>query len=141
MRTDPQEIINTMFLEELSLTKTIVLEKDPQVKLDINKGSAKVEKYLPNEVTINTKADGSSLLFLSDSYYPGWKAYVDNTQTEIFRSDFTFRSVVVPKGEHTVKFVYDPMTFKVGLILSVIGLILILIGVVTKGRFILFPKI
>ena len=141
VRTNPQEIINTMFLEELDLTKTLVLEKDPEIALDIKDGSAVVKKYSPNEVVINTKASGSSLLFLSDSYYPGWKAYVDGKQSEIFRSDFTFRSVVVPKGGHIVKFIYDPTPFKIGLVLSILGVILLLVGVITKGRFILFPKI
>jgi len=130
-----------MFLEELDLTKTLVLEKDPEIALDIKDGSAVVKKYSPNEVVINTKASGSSLLFLSDSYYPGWKAYVDGKQSEIFRSDFTFRSVVVPKGGHIVKFIYDPTPFKIGLVLSILGVILLLVGVITKGRFILFPKI
>lgn len=141
IQTDPQEILNTMFLEDLDLRKNLVLEKDPKIKLDIKDGSARVEKYLPNEVTINTKADGSSLLFLSDSYYPGWKVYVDGRQSEIYRADFAFRSVVVPKGEHSIKFIYDPMSFKLGLGLSILGAVLILVGFVgDKGRFILFPR-
>lgn len=137
----PQEILNTMFLEDLDLEKTLVLEKNIKTNLDIKNGSAKIDKYLPNEVIIKTKADGNSLLFLSDSYYPGWKAFVDGESTEILRSDFTFRSVVVQKGEHTVKFFYDPLPFKLGLIFFGMGLLLIVLTFFLRGRFILFPKI
>ncbi len=141
VQNDPQEIINTMFLEDLDLTKTVVLEKDPLVKLNMQTGSADIYKYLPSEVVISTKSNGNSLLFLSDSFYPGWKAYVDGKLSEIYRSDFTFRSVLVPKGQHIVKFVYDPLSFKLGLVLGLLGLILILAGSLLKRRFILFPKI
>lgn len=136
---DPQQILNTMFLEDSDLTKTVVLEENPNISLDMENGEAKIEKYLSNEITINTKADGKSLLFLSDSYYPGWKAFVDGKEVKIFRTDFTFRSVLVPSGEHMVKFVYDPLSFKLGLILSALGLILIFAGFFTK-RFISSPR-
>ncbi|MBI3984701.1 MAG: YfhO family protein [Candidatus Levybacteria bacterium] len=141
VRTDPQEILNAMLLEDLDLTKTLVLEKDISTKLGLKKGSATIDKYLPNEVTIKTVSDGNSLLFLSDPYYPGWKALVDGKESEILRSDFAFRSVIVPKGEHTVKFVYDPISFKLGLILFGLGLVSMVLVVFLRGRFMKFAKI
>ncbi len=141
VRTDPQEILNAMLLEDLDLTKTLVLEKDISTKKKKKKGSATIDKYLPNEVTIKTVSDGNSLLFLSDPYYPGWKAFIDGKESEILRSDFAFRSLVIPKGDHTVRFIYDPIPFKFGLMMAVLGLISIVLVFALRGKFILFPKI
>ena len=71
------------------------------------------------------------MLFLSDNYYPGWKAYVDNKEVKIYRANYTFRSIYLPKGDHIITFEYDPMSFKIGYIitlLSVIALIIIILN-------------
>ncbi len=77
------------------------------------------------------------MLFLSDTYYPGWKAFVDGAEQPIYRADFVLRAVSVPSGVHTVRFVYDPLSWKLGLALSGFGLValaLILIRLRRKPR-------
>jgi len=59
--------------------------------------------------------DGEGFLILSDVYYPGWKVYVDGIEEKIYRADYLLRAVHLPPGFHQVRFVYDPMSFKVGL--------------------------
>jgi hypothetical protein len=39
----------------------------------------------------------------SESFYPGWKAWIDDRPTEIHRTDIAFRGVVVPQGKHRVR--------------------------------------
>ena len=63
------------------------------------------------------------LLFLSDNFYPGWKAKVDGVGTEILRADYTFRAVPLIPGEHEVVFYFDSDTFKIGVLISLIGVI------------------
>jgi hypothetical protein len=87
----------------------------------------------PGDETVTLSADGAGsldittalrspgLLVLSDSYYPGWKAYVDGVESRILRADFAIRAVQLSAGTHTVHFVYDPLTFKVGAAISVLG--------------------
>ena len=55
------------------------------------------------ELKTSTKSD--RLLFLSEIYYPiAWKAYIDGVETEIYKTNFAFRSIVVPAGEHKIEF-------------------------------------
>ncbi|HJY64905.1 MAG TPA: hypothetical protein VJ455_12170, partial [Ignavibacteria bacterium] len=61
---------------------------------------------------------------LSDIYYPAWKCYVDDNETEIFRADYSLRAVFLSKGKHTVRFVYDSSFFSYGKYISIISLIL-----------------
>lgn len=40
------------------------------------------------------------------SYYPGWKAYLDGKEVPIYKTNVMFMSVVVPDGEHLLEFRY-----------------------------------
>jgi uncharacterized membrane protein YfhO len=55
---------------------------------------------------------------LSDAWYPGWEARVDDVTAEVFPIYYNFRGVLVPEGKHAVVFVYEPLSFHAGLWLS-----------------------
>ncbi len=74
---------------------------------------------------VNNPEDG--FLVLADTYYPGWKAYDNGKKTEIFRANYFMRAIRLPQGEHRVVFEYDPWTYRVGRVLSIIGLIFTII--------------
>ena len=70
-------------------------------------GSAKIVSYTPNKIVIEAITNSPALLFLSDNHYPGWKATVNGDSSKIYRADYSFRSVIVPKGESVVEFEYS----------------------------------
>lgn len=72
------------------------------------RGSARVTRDEPDRVEVATQADGAALLVLADNFYPGWKAAVDGRPAEIYRTNHTFRGVVVPAGAHRVEFTFNP---------------------------------
>ena len=117
-----QETLNKMFDKNFDLRNEIILNKDPQISpVSDFKGEAHISEYGENELIIKTNSNSNSLLFLSDTYYPGWKAYVDNKETEVYLADYTFRAIAVSSGEHTVKFIYEPTSFKTGVVALVLG--------------------
>ena len=64
-------------------------------------------------------------LILSEIWYPGWKAFDNGEETKIYRANFMFRSVYLDKGKHEIEFVFEPLTYRVGLWVSLITVILI----------------
>jgi uncharacterized membrane protein YfhO len=62
-------------------------------------------------------------LFVSESFYPGWRAFVDGREAKIYRANYMFRAVPLPSGAHTVKFVYDPVSLKAGALVSLITIL------------------
>lgn len=60
---------------------------------------------------------------LSDTYYPGWKAFVDGTRQKIYRANYAFRAIPLSAGTHNVEFVYDPMSFKLGIGVTILGIL------------------
>ena len=133
--TESNKIIETMFSNNFDLKKEIVLEKNPSTNQtkDI-RGDVKIIKYSPNLIEMEVAIDKNAILFLSDNYYPGWNATVDNKKSEILRADYTFRAVVVPSGKHTVEFVYDPQSFNIGIYSFLGGIILIVLLTVKLRR-------
>ena len=100
-------------------------------------GEATITQYLPAEVNIRAKVKAKkSILILADLYYPGWKVLVDGKEAEIMNVNELFRAVKLTRGEHSVKFVYDPLSFKLGALISLITIL----GMLTAGGFVYFRK-
>lgn len=87
-------------------------------------GQCTTLEYTPCSVKIFAKVDIPSYLVLSDTYYPGWKAWVDGTQQPILKANYVMRALSLQPGRHLVEFRYDPASFKLGLALSLLTLAL-----------------
>ncbi len=73
-----------------------------------------IEKDDQDNMEIKVGAENDGFLVLNDTYYPGWKAWVDGVETEILRANYAFRGVYIEKGEHNVIMKYEPTYWKVG---------------------------
>jgi len=137
VQNNPQKILDVIFDPKTDLLNTVLLEENPveikNSKLDKPSiSSVSIKSYEPQKVEIKTKTDKPQMLFLSDNYYPGWKAYIDNGETKIYRANYTFRSIYLPEGSHKVTFKYEPMSFKIGFGISVVSVAAILVIIVIR---------
>ncbi len=121
VKTTDKDIVDTLFARDFDRRNSLVLEVRPAVEPLAGSGSADIKLYTPDKVTIETDASSPKLLFLSDVFDPGWKAFIDGKQSPVYRADYDFRAVAVPAGKHTVEFRFTPGEFLWGIILSVIG--------------------
>lgn len=100
---DQKEQLQKMFSSDLKTTA--VIENDNLKEYsNLSLGKVRIENYLQDRIDIRTKNDGDGFLVLTDSYYPIWKVLIDNKQAKIYRTDYNFRGVFVPKGEHKIEF-------------------------------------
>lgn len=103
---------NTVILENKEQSKS-----PAKIKCDIL--PAQIKRKNSNHVEITVDCPEPSYLVLTDTFYPGWKAYLNNSkeELEILRANYLFRAVQVPKGKSLVTFKYQPQSFRDGLIL------------------------
>jgi len=87
---------------------------------------AQIKKYTPNEIAVETSSENNAALILTDTYYPGWKAYIDGQKTDIKETGSSFRAVDLTSGKHDVIFRYQPKSFFWGLLASLLSLIIII---------------
>ncbi len=133
--SDEMSMMKTLADRSIDLRQElIVLGRVPQPKTpSTTPGNVELVKYEPNKVVLKCKTAQDVFLYASDTFYPGWRAYVDGQRTEILRADLAFRAVKVPAGEHTIVFRYVPISFYAGLLVTAIGFILFGLLIV-RGR-------
>ncbi len=124
-----QNVILEEKLSNESINK-LKLSKDNKIN------NANIISYEANNVLIKTSNSDASILILTDVYYPGWKAFIDGTETKIYRADGLVKAIFVPEGEHTIEFVYLPESYNTGITISIITvLILVAIYFVSRNKY------
>lgn len=116
-------IDKTFPLEYISLSEELDFENplDKPLKSEIN-----YREVANSHIRINTLTNQDAYLVVLDGFYPGWKAFIDGNETKIYRTNFDFKGILLPKGEHVVDFRYQPKSLFFGGIITGISLSIIL---------------
>ena len=133
VKKDSQEIIDVLFQKDFDRRNSLVLEEMPAIEPSVGEGSAEITHYSPTKITVQVKTTVPKLLFLSDVYDPGWKVTIDKNPSHVYRADYDFQAVAIPKGDHIVEFFYWPKSFTYGISVMLIG-IGIMISIVLAHR-------
>ena len=94
---------------------------------NLKNSQVSIIKYTPNFVELKTDYENPSILVLTDTFYPGWHAFVDEKETEIFRANGLVRAVFVPSGNHTVTFSFMPDSFVIGVVMSILSFLILFV--------------
>jgi Ca2+/Na+ antiporter len=132
VKTDSQEIIDALFQKDFDRRNTIVLERKPTSEPMEGEGTIEEIRNTPTSLIVRIKNSVPKLLFRSDVFDPGWNVTIDNKPSPLYRADYDFQAVLVPEGDHVVKFSYRPKSFTYGIYSMIIG-IGIIIGVVVMN--------
>ncbi len=101
----------------LSATKTggVHIETiDAKPRIEILHGSVQILAESPSKLVMQTNASEDTTLIVRDTFYPGWRAYVDEQVVPIEKSPLFFRSVAIPAGKHIFRMQYVPTMLYVG---------------------------
>lgn len=105
--------------------------------------SVNIIEYKDELVLADVKTSGNNFLFLGDTFmsgkadyklfklHTGWKAYVDNKETRIYRTNHDFMGIIVPAGEHKVEFRYAPESFYISKWTALILSSLVFLGLIS----------
>ncbi len=121
------------------MRREVVLEEVPVASIGSG-GAAELVRYDDEEVAVALADSAGGILVLSDTYYPGWRAFVDGVERPILRANHVFRAVVIPAGAREVVFSYEPDSFRYGLLVSVAAAALLL-GLAWGGRRLILPPV
>lgn len=104
--------------------QSVILNQAPDINLPSSPpaqpGTAAVTTFEPERivVTVNTPAD--AILSLAHPHYPGWHATLDGQPVPLLRAYGALSAVAVPAGQHDLLLVYDPASYRIGAILSLV---------------------
>ena len=88
------------------------------------KNSIRFERSENEEVIINAQTDSKGVFILTDTYYTGWKCYVNGKETPIHRVNYCMRGIILDSGTSSIVFRFEPDIFKAGASISTISVLL-----------------
>jgi hypothetical protein len=84
--------------------------------------------YQPDELHYKYSASEEKLVVFSEIYYPaGWKGYIDGKENQYFRTDWVLRGMIVPAGDHEIKFTFRPVSYYIGNKISLASSLLLIL--------------
>ncbi|MBI5119274.1 YfhO family protein [Candidatus Poribacteria bacterium] len=130
----PQLALEAVGSDSVDLRKTVVLENADSGQIHRTESTAvessidaaqipAIEDYRISRIRIKTANASECYLVLLDTYYPGWKAFIDGVPTKIMPANYLFRAIRLPAGKHEVLFKYSPESYKIGLLVSMFGIL------------------
>lgn len=116
-------------LGQLDPRKELLLHQDllgsgPRAELS----PARIEESTPNRIRVQAELSAPGYVVLTDAWYGGWSATVDERSAPIVPADVAFRAVALDAGQHEVVFTFSPPLFKTGLVITGFTSLLVMIA-------------
>ena len=110
VKTNAAEVASFMNLPSTDPHKTAVLLDDSISEQSLSNFSSKVkiDSYEPVEIKATVTLSAPGIVALVTEPTTGWKVKVDEKEQETFRCNLMHQGVMVPAGNHSVVFYYDP---------------------------------
>lgn len=94
---------DTAFVQEKFKTSITAL---PQYD---STASIKLDKNDNDIINYSSQSATNQFAVFSEIYYAsGWKAYIDNKEVPIVKTDYALRGLAVPAGKHDIRFEFNP---------------------------------
>jgi hypothetical protein len=103
--------------------KAYLMEQPPRVETCGGTDQVELVEHAAGRLAIRADMACAGMVVLSDTFYPGWRARVDNAPVSILEVDGAMRGVLVPRGSHAITMRYRPASVIAGAALSICGVL------------------
>lgn len=125
------DVLNRVAKSEFSPLDSCFIDGTPSYKADnkiIPDYKLHFSSYTPNRMIVNISTNTPGILVFSENWHPAWIAIVDGKKVRVYRTNFLFRGIEIPRGNHKVEMVYNGKEERKGIVLSFIGYVIFLLG-------------
>ncbi len=114
--------VSPVFPRAFMLGEAEALQTDPDLALD-DAVPARWQRLGTGLIRVGLPASsGGKTLCVTETFYPGWNAYVDGRAREVWPALDAFCGVSVRDGDAEVRLVFEPATVRVGCFLTLLGI-------------------
>ncbi|MFL2593844.1 MAG: YfhO family protein [Flavobacteriaceae bacterium] len=125
-------------LDTLNYKEISVSQSFESKKYHNNASSIVVAEKKSDYIRYDVSSDDTGLIIFSEIFYPkGWKAYINDEEVAIERFNYILRGLEVPKGKHSLEFVFDPTIVKLSSnisLFSTLGFMLLILLMILKRK-------
>ena len=94
-----------------------------------------ITRYEPQRVEIEARLASPGIVILADVYYPGWTLTIDGRRARSSCANRLMRGAAVEAGVHRLVYTYQPLSFRLGCVISLAGIAVgIVLGVRGRSR-------
>ncbi len=127
---DADEALDVLRRPEFTPRRTVILEQQVAVAPG-EPTAAQVISFAPERLVISARAQTDGVLSIALPWYPGWEARLNGTPVETLRAYGALTAIALPAGSHTVEMVYNPLSYRIGALIS----LTVLVGLALAGLF------
>jgi hypothetical protein len=116
--TSPNDVMNALTHFDPKDTAIIFLADSSRVKSGAggdSLGTISLVKNDNDEITYLSQAPGQRFAVFSEVYYNrGWRAWIDDHEAPIIRTNYVLRGLSIPPGRHVIRFFFRPLSYYLG---------------------------
>lgn len=131
-----EHAIELLFDPNLPLRDTIILQQEPSLSLPDaipENAQVTVTTFEPETVAMTVDTPENAILSLAMVDYSGWSAKLDGDTVEILRAYGSLSAIEVPAGQHSITLTYDPLSYRIGAMMSIITWLSVISSVIVWG--------
>jgi hypothetical protein len=91
-----------------------------------------IETLNPEHIEATTYSNSDGFLVVTETFFPGWKAWVDGQEAPLWHANYLFKAVYVPAGKHTVELRYMPTDFALAARITLASLLVVGVGLLLR---------
>lgn len=120
------KLLEALKSDSFNPQQTVLLSQEPQEGFRGQKG--KTAEFISllqptsDEVTGYVESKEPAIVLFSESYDPGWQAFVDGKATAVYPANYDFMACLVNAGQHEIRFTYVPVSFYISARIAALGL-------------------
>ena len=122
---------------EFDAEKSVILSETPNLPIENSPSEPKTATLISgtaNESVFRVDNGQAGLLKVGQIYYPGWRAYADGREVPVLKADFALVAIPLSARTQVVRLVFDPGSFRIGLIVTLLSLLFVAILLVHHVR-------
>jgi hypothetical protein len=116
-------IFDAMQEEDFHPETLAFLEQKPPFQVNPHdSNTVEIHSYSPGVFELAVDIKDTTAIVLSEVYYPiGWQATVDGQKSQLYKTNFFLKSIfLLPNAKH-VKIEFKPLSFQIGVWMSITG--------------------
>ena len=132
IQTTPADLMTRLRATDLQ-RQTLMFDAPPALETCVGDSVAITERTA-NHIVIDARMVCKGMVIVSETYFPGWQAKVDDAPAVIHQAYGVLRGIVVPDGKHRIRLEYRPVSVYVGAALTAAAMLIALGVALTGGR-------
>lgn len=102
------------------------ISTEPRPQAQLSTGTVSVTSYHHDSVDLRASLPVPSVVVVTDSWHPNWRAEVDGKDVRVGIVDMTFRGIALPAGDHEIRLRYASNARIIGQALSLLTFVVLL---------------